>query len=178
MTQISTPDACHTFGFVDNASALPTTPQVPFQNPKRTFDLFYPADIFTRQRQRISPVRWPDDHIPFARRSSSAAAYSPRASSAAAAASTSASVGGAARPMVTYRPSCARMIQRFSKTFGPWLIVVSVSVRRDAPARDGRFALCFDGAMCGRPRGCKGVFWCDDAAVGSGHVSGLLVRCT
>ena len=51
MTQISTPDACHTCGVVDNASALPTTPQVPFQNPKRTFALFYPADIFTRQRQ-------------------------------------------------------------------------------------------------------------------------------
>ena len=50
MTQISTPDACHTCGVVDNASALPTTPQVPFQNPKRTFDLSYPADIFTCQR--------------------------------------------------------------------------------------------------------------------------------
>ena len=50
MTQISTPDACHTCGFVDNETALPTTPQVPFRNPKRTFDLFYPADIFTRRR--------------------------------------------------------------------------------------------------------------------------------
>ena len=60
MTQISTPDACHTCGFVDNASALPTTPQVPFQNPKRTFDLFYPADIFTRQRHHLVDSPWRD----------------------------------------------------------------------------------------------------------------------
>ena len=38
-------------GFVDNARALPTTPPVPQQRPRRTFDSSYKADIFTRSRQ-------------------------------------------------------------------------------------------------------------------------------
>ncbi len=35
-------------GFVDNASALPTTPPTHHQQGRRTFDLSYPTDIFTR----------------------------------------------------------------------------------------------------------------------------------
>ena len=35
-------------GFVDNASALPTTPQAPPHQQGRTFDVSYKADIFTR----------------------------------------------------------------------------------------------------------------------------------
>ena len=35
-------------GFVDNASALPTTPLAPQHHEKRTFDALPKADIFTR----------------------------------------------------------------------------------------------------------------------------------
>ena len=38
-------------GFVDNPSALPTTPQAPPLQQGRTFDVSYKADIFTRYRQ-------------------------------------------------------------------------------------------------------------------------------
>ena len=38
-------------GFVDNASALPTTPQAPPHQQGRTFDVSYKADIFTRYGQ-------------------------------------------------------------------------------------------------------------------------------
>jgi hypothetical protein len=37
-------------GFVDNASALPTTPPAPHQQESRTFDSSPKADIFTRRR--------------------------------------------------------------------------------------------------------------------------------
>jgi hypothetical protein len=39
-------------GFVDNASALPTTPPAPPPHESRTFDSSSKADIFTRHRQR------------------------------------------------------------------------------------------------------------------------------
>jgi len=38
-------------GFVDNASALPTTPPAPQHHEKRTFDALPKADIFTRHGQ-------------------------------------------------------------------------------------------------------------------------------
>ena len=38
-------------GFVDNASALPTTPPAPQHHEKRTFDALPKADILTRHGQ-------------------------------------------------------------------------------------------------------------------------------
>jgi len=54
MNQASTTTipARHTGGFVDNASALPTTPPAPQKQPGRTFDPSYKADICTRYRHR------------------------------------------------------------------------------------------------------------------------------
>ena len=40
-------------GFVDNASALPTTPPAPQHHEKRTFDALPKADIFTRHGQEL-----------------------------------------------------------------------------------------------------------------------------
>ena len=42
-----------TCGFVDNASALPTSPTGPNNKQKRTFDVLQTADIFTRYGQAI-----------------------------------------------------------------------------------------------------------------------------
>jgi hypothetical protein len=38
-------------GFMDNTSALPTTPQPLHHQPRRTFDASEKTDIFTRHRQ-------------------------------------------------------------------------------------------------------------------------------
>ena len=60
MTRLSRENARMTGGFVDNASAFPTTPPAHHQQARRTFDLSYPADIFTRHRRRstMHRLRW------------------------------------------------------------------------------------------------------------------------
>ena len=59
MTHLNSRRARLAGGFVDNASALPTTPPAQHQQQRWTFDLSYPADIFTRQRQGIAQNRRP-----------------------------------------------------------------------------------------------------------------------
>ena len=52
MTHTTARTAC---GLVDNASAFPTIPPIHQQQERRTFDLSYPPDIFTRHRHFRHP---------------------------------------------------------------------------------------------------------------------------
>ena len=63
-------------GFMDNASALPTTPQAPHQLQRRTYHPLQSADICTRYGQpfrgaslrlvrRMKPAHTKDENLPF-----------------------------------------------------------------------------------------------------------------